>query len=215
MTFEEVRALPLMDCVLRETLRIHPPFHCILRYVREDTAVSPELASESYVIPKGHYVMASPIISQMDPLIWNSPEKWDPSRWSDPEGVAAEAYKVYLDENGEKVDYGFGNVSKGSDSPYQPFGAGRHRCIGEQVSVVWLPLDTDAHCHLLSTRICSWERSWPYLCETLSSGLTGCLKLTIMLVKSVTLPCYTANIPFLQTMIALPKEPRMISYRRR
>ncbi|KAJ2924499.1 hypothetical protein H1R20_g12599, partial [Candolleomyces eurysporus] len=138
MTFEEVRALPLMDRVLRETLRIHPPFHCILRYVREDTAVSPELTSEAYVVPKGHYVMASPIISQMDPLIWDSPEKWDPSRWTDPEGVAAEAYKVYLDENGEKVDYGFGKVSKGSDSPYQPFGAGRHRCIGEQYAYMQL-----------------------------------------------------------------------------
>jgi sterol 14-demethylase len=31
---------------------------------------------------------------------------------------------------GEKIDYGFGMVSKGTESPYQPFGAGRHRCIG-------------------------------------------------------------------------------------
>ena len=60
--------------------------------------------------------------------------RWDPLRWlSDPEGVAEKAYKTYLDEDGEKVDYGFGAVSKGTESPYQPFGAGRHRCIGEQV----------------------------------------------------------------------------------
>jgi sterol 14-demethylase len=49
--------------------------------------------------------------------------------------VAAQAFKEYVDEGGEKVDYGFGAVSKGTDSPYQPFGAGRHRCIGEQVCV--------------------------------------------------------------------------------
>ncbi len=49
------------------------------------------------------------------------------------DGVAQQASKAYSDENGEKVDYGFGAVSKGTESPYQPFGAGRHRCIGEQV----------------------------------------------------------------------------------
>jgi len=34
-------------------------------------------------------------------------------------------------EDEEKIDYGYGLVSKGSASPYLPFGAGRHRCIGE------------------------------------------------------------------------------------
>jgi sterol 14-demethylase len=29
-------------------------------------------------------------------------------------------------------------VSKGTDSPYQPFGAGRHRCIGEQFAYLQL-----------------------------------------------------------------------------
>ena len=72
----------------------------------------------------------------MDPTIWNAPEEWDPSRWSDPNGVAARAYKEYLDEDGEKTDYGFGAVSKGTESPYSPFGAGRHRCTGEHVSPV-------------------------------------------------------------------------------
>ena len=79
---------------------------------------------------------------------------WDPSRWKDPEGVAANAYRMYTDESGEKIDYGFGAVSKGTDSPYQPFGAGRHRyvawslgipslmhparCIGEQFAYLQL-----------------------------------------------------------------------------
>lgn len=34
------------------------------------------------------------------------------------------------------VDYGYGNVSKGTRSPYLPFGAGRHRCIGEKFAYV-------------------------------------------------------------------------------
>ena len=34
------------------------------------------------------------------------------------------------------VDYGYGAVSKGTASPYLPFGAGRHRCIGEKFAYV-------------------------------------------------------------------------------
>ncbi|KAG7089429.1 hypothetical protein E1B28_011115 [Marasmius oreades] len=139
MSWEELRELPLLDAVIRETLRCHPPIHSIMRYVREDVPVPGTLGAPSedsaYVVPKGHYVLASPSVSQMDPLVWKDAQKWDPYRWSDPEGVAAQALKVYVDEGGEKIDYGFGAVSKGTESPYQPFGAGRHRCIGEQVSI--------------------------------------------------------------------------------
>lgn len=87
--------------------------------------------SRSYVIPKGHLILASPAVSQMDPRVWKDASEWEPSRWSDPEGVAKQALEQ--DEGGELIDYGFGKVSKGTESVYQPFGAGRHRCIGEQV----------------------------------------------------------------------------------
>lgn len=138
MTYEEIRQLPLMDSVIRETLRLHPPIHSIMRKVREDVPVPPTLAAPSkdqiFVVPKGNYVLASPAVSQADPKVWKDSLTWDPYRWNDPEGVAAQAFNVYADEHGEKIDYGFGAVSKGTESPYQPFGAGKHRCIGEQVS---------------------------------------------------------------------------------
>jgi sterol 14alpha-demethylase len=137
MTYEDIRSLPLLDSVIRETLRMHPPIHSIMRYVRDDVAVPSTLSAPSedgiYVVPKGNYVLASPAVSQVDRTVWKNADKWDPYRWNDMEGAAAQAYKAYVDESGEKVDYGFGAVSKGTDSPYQPFGAGRHRCIGEQV----------------------------------------------------------------------------------
>ncbi|KAF5342001.1 hypothetical protein D9611_001447 [Ephemerocybe angulata] len=142
MTYEELRALPVLDSVIRETLRIHPPIHSIMRHVRDDVVVPGTLSNpgkdKTFIIPKGHFVMASPVVSQMDPEIWKNSEEWDPLRWSDPNGVAAQAFKTYLDENGEKVDYGFGAVSKGTESPYQPFGAGKHRCIGEQFAYMQL-----------------------------------------------------------------------------
>lgn len=142
VSYEELRSLPVLDAVIRETLRVHPPIHSIMRKVRDDFPVPATLAAPSedttFVIPKGHYVLASPLASQTDPTIWKDANKWDPYRWSDPEGVAANAYKTYADENGEKIDYGFGAVSKGTESPYQPFGAGRHRCIGEQFAYLQL-----------------------------------------------------------------------------
>ncbi|KAH7102719.1 cytochrome P450 [Auriculariales sp. MPI-PUGE-AT-0066] len=133
MTYEELKKLPVLDSVIRETLRLHPPIHSIIRKVISDIPVPQSMSapseSGSYVIPKGHFVLASPAISQVDPLIWKEPLKWDPLRWSD--AAAAGHYSMYYDA-GEKVDFGFGVVSKGTESPYQPFGAGRHRCIGEQ-----------------------------------------------------------------------------------
>jgi sterol 14-demethylase len=142
MTYDELRQLPVMDAVIRETLRVHPPIHSIMRGVRSPVPVPPSLASHpnkkgdgTMIVPEGHYVLACPAVSQVDPLVWKDPLKWIPTRWQDVDGVAAQAYKQYADENGEKVDYGFGAISKGTESPYQPFGAGRHRCIGEQVGV--------------------------------------------------------------------------------
>lgn len=79
-------------------------------------------------------MLASPGVAQMDPLIWQNAEEWNPHRWNDESGVAAMAAEQYTE--GDKVDYGYGSVSKGTESPYQPFGAGRHRCIGESVSVI-------------------------------------------------------------------------------
>lgn len=72
----------------------------------------------------------------MDPRIWPSAESWNPSRWTDEKGVGAEASEAY--SGGEQVDYGYGMVSKGTESPYQPFGAGRHRCVGEQFAYMQL-----------------------------------------------------------------------------
>lgn len=114
------------------------------RAVKADIIVPPSIASpssrksdnRSYIVPKGHFLLASPAVSQVDPKIWKDATTWEPTRWNDAQGVAAQAGNAYDDVDGEKVDYGFGAVSKGTESPYQPFGAGRHRCIGEQVRVM-------------------------------------------------------------------------------
>ncbi|KAG9123115.1 Lanosterol 14-alpha-demethylase [Ceratobasidium sp. 392] len=140
LTYEEMKNLPVLNSVIRETLRMHPPIHSIMRKCVSDMVVPASLVSptgksnetSSYVIPKGHFLLASPAVAQVDPLVWRDANVWEPSRWFDPTGVAAQAESLYLGEQGEKIDYGWGAISKGTESPYQPFGAGRHRCIGEQ-----------------------------------------------------------------------------------
>ncbi|KAG9085250.1 Lanosterol 14-alpha-demethylase, partial [Ceratobasidium sp. 370] len=146
LTYEEMKNLPVLSSVIRETLRMHPPIHSIMRKCVSDMVVPASLASptgkpnesNSYIIPKGHFLLASPVVAQVDPLVWRDANVWDPSRWLDPTGVAAQAESLYQGEQGEKIDYGWGAISKGTESPYQPFGAGRHRCIGEQFANVQL-----------------------------------------------------------------------------
>jgi sterol 14-demethylase len=136
-------SVPFLDCVIRETLRMHPPIHSIMRKVLSDIPVPPTLASiggpskskgenATYVIPAGHYVMAAPGVSQVDPFIWKNSTEFDPHRWSDKDGV------VQNDDKEEEQDYGWGSVKTGGNSPYLPFGAGRHRCIGEQFAYLQL-----------------------------------------------------------------------------
>ena len=132
--YEDIRELKVLDAVVRETLRMHPPIHSIMRKAHTDIPVPATLAAPSedvqFIVPKGDIVLASPIVSQLDPTVWEDSDTWEPLRWYDEKGVAAQAHKQY--NEGEKVDFGFGLVSKGTTSPYLPFGAGRHRCIGEQ-----------------------------------------------------------------------------------
>jgi sterol 14-demethylase len=141
---------------------MHPPIHSIIRYVRADLVVPEALSAPSkdsqYVVPKGHYVLACIAVSQIDDTLWVKAEKWIPSRWTDPESQAQQAFKQCADEN-EKVDYGFGAMNRGAESPYQPFGAGRHRCIGEQFAYLQLGV-------LVSTVVRNIEMRIP-------SGLSG------------------------------------------
>ena len=135
-------SVPILDAVIRETLRMHPPIHSIMRKVKTDIPVPPTMLvhrpagrkedGQAYVIPKGHYVIAAPGVSQIDPELWDNPEVFNPHRWL---GDHANKYEQM---NDEQMDFGWGMVSTGANSPYLPFGAGRHRCIGEQFAYLQL-----------------------------------------------------------------------------
>ncbi|KAK9331480.1 cytochrome P450 [Lipomyces starkeyi] len=123
LTYENLQSMPLLNYTIRETLRMHPPLHSLMRKVRSDLAIE----GTHYVVPKGYYVLASPGVPMMDSTYFKNPTTFQPSRWAETKN------EINLDDSAEGV-----TISKGAKSPYLPFGAGRHRCIGEQFAYVQL-----------------------------------------------------------------------------
>ncbi|GAB7350147.1 hypothetical protein MBLNU459_g0814t2 [Dothideomycetes sp. NU459] len=137
LTYDHLSRLPLHSQVVRETLRIHAPIHSILRKV-----ISPmQVEGTPYTIPATHTLLAAPGATSLMPEHFPEPLLWEPHRWDDaPSGKYAKLSPAHVKDGvaEENEDYGYGLVSKGAASPYLPFGAGRHRCIGEQFAYTQL-----------------------------------------------------------------------------
>ncbi len=133
LTYEDLAKLPLHQNIVKETLRLHAPIHSILRAVKSPMPVP----GTNYVIPTSHNLLAAAGVSASDAQYFPDPDLWEPTRWNKDSPLAPTLVQTPAEEE-EKIDYGYGLVSKGSNSPYLPFGAGRHRCIGEQFANVQL-----------------------------------------------------------------------------
>lgn len=133
LEYEDLAKLTLNANVIRETLRMHAPIHSIMRKVKSPMPVP----GTKFVIPTSHTLLAAPGVSGNDEAYFPEPETWEPHRWEKAHSLAP-LQSVKPDDDEEKVDYGYGLISKGASSPYLPFGAGRHRCIGEQFAYLQL-----------------------------------------------------------------------------
>lgn len=136
-TYDDLSKLPLHAQVVKETLRLHTPIHSILRAVKQPMPV----AGTPYTIPPTHSLLATPGVTARSASHFPEPMLWEPHRWDDsPSEKYAHLSPAFLREGveEEREDYGYGEISKGAASPYLPFGAGRHRCIGEQFAYVQL-----------------------------------------------------------------------------
>lgn len=127
LRYQDLDRLPLHQNVIRETLRLHSSIHSLMRKVKNPLNV----AGTPYIIPTSHVLLASPGVTALSDYYFPNASKWDPHRWD--KGNQKDDND---DVNEEVVDYGYGAVSKGTSSPYLPFGAGRHRCIGEKFAYV-------------------------------------------------------------------------------
>ena len=138
LSYNVLQRLPLHQQVVKETLRIHTPIHSIMRKVKSPMpiTVSTPTSTNSFVIPTSHTLLAAPGFTSRQTEFFPDPMLWEPHRWDEGHKLAYRAGAS--EEKEEMVDFGYGMVSKGASSPYLPFGAGRHRCIGEQFAYVQL-----------------------------------------------------------------------------
>lgn len=120
LTYDNIHQLPLLKMVIYETLRLHNPIHSIMR-----KAMNPlPIAGTPWMVPASNVLLATPATMAKNNDYFPDADRWHPRRWErigDPKAMEK-----------EKMDYGYGLVSTGADSNFLPFGAGRHRCIGEQ-----------------------------------------------------------------------------------
>lgn len=124
LQFDDLAKLSLHNAVIKETLRLHSPIHSIMRKVKSPMRVP----DTNIVVPQGHILLAAPgVLSKMEEYFPNAIE-WDPYRWLRQNDINTESQQIISQKEG----FGDGDVSsKATFSPYLPFGAGRHRCIGE------------------------------------------------------------------------------------
>ncbi|KAM3583176.1 hypothetical protein VKS41_004927 [Umbelopsis sp. WA50703] len=105
-TVEQSKAMPYLNMVIRETLRIAgPAVWTSPRTVSKDTELG------DYILPKGTNVIVDIIALQHDADLWHEPYKFDPERFA-PE-----------------------NKSSKSASSWLPFGGGQHQCAGMNMSL--------------------------------------------------------------------------------
>ncbi|KAJ3337421.1 Lanosterol 14-alpha-demethylase [Gonapodya sp. JEL0774] len=125
LDFDDLKRLPLLEACIKEILRIRPPLIAAMRKVTRDVTFN------GYTIPAGDTILGMPSISQIDESVYPDAERFDPYRFykkAEPGGSAP----------GENSEWTFGDTyeAKGARSSYLPFGAGRHRCIGESFAYV-------------------------------------------------------------------------------
>jgi sterol 14-demethylase len=109
VSYQALREMPLLESSIKEALRLHPPLILLLRVAKE------ELEIEGFAIHAGQMVAASPSVSNRLPEDFPEPDAFRPDRYLDPR-----------DED------------RLNPWTWIPFGAGRHRCVGQAFAMMQL-----------------------------------------------------------------------------
>ena len=98
----DIKKLPYLQAVMKETLRLHPPAPFLLPHKAET-----EVEISSYVVPKTAQILVNVWAMGRDSSVWQNPTSFMPERFIESE-----------------IDM------KGRDFELIPFGAGRRICPG-------------------------------------------------------------------------------------
>jgi sterol 14-demethylase len=108
VSYQALREIPLLECALKESLRLHPPLILLMRRVLQDFQYG------RFGVPAGRNVGVSIAVSNRMPEHFPEPERYDPSRYLPPRQEDAQPFA------------------------WIPFGAGRHRCVGAAFAMMQL-----------------------------------------------------------------------------
>ena len=121
VSYQALREMPLLESSIKEALRLHPPLILLLRVAKEDLEV------EGYAIHEGQMVGASPAVSNRIPEDFPDPDAFQPDRYLDPR-----------------------EEDRHNPWTWIPFGAGRHRCVGQAFAMMQLKA-------IFSVLLLDWE----------------------------------------------------------
>jgi cytochrome P450 len=99
--YDDQERLPLLDCVMKETLRMNAPVGGLFRETVKDTELL------GHYIPSGTRLLAMVYAMQRMEPWWNDPDTFDPERFAEPR-----------------------REDKSHRYAWAPFGGGAHKCIG-------------------------------------------------------------------------------------
>ena len=109
VSFQALREIPVLEAALKETLRLHPPLILLLRVAVEDFEIG------GHTVPAGQLVGATPRVSNRIAEDFPEAERFDPARYIDPRQDDLVNRWTWI-----------------------PFGAGRHRCVGNAFAMMQL-----------------------------------------------------------------------------
>jgi cytochrome P450 len=102
----DLDAMPYLEQVFKESLRLYSPIHSLSRVALEECELG------GYTIPKGATVMVSLYAAHRLPQYWPVPERFDPERFAAAQSAARHRFA------------------------YLPFAAGHRNCIGALLAVI-------------------------------------------------------------------------------
>jgi len=121
VSYQALRSMPLLESSIKEALRLHPPLILLLRVAKQDLEI------EGYAIHEGQMVAASPAVSNRIP-----------EDFPDPDHFQADRYLGAREED------------RLNPWTWIPFGAGRHRCVGQAFAMMQLKA-------IFSVLLLDWE----------------------------------------------------------
>ena len=111
---------PELEAVIRETLRLHPVAPLVVRQMKHRSIH----LENGVTIPKGTAACVWLHASHRDPVAWESPNAFQPSRWHDTIAPATTTTTtIKLKKPGKN---------------FQPFASGQRSCVGQHVAMATL-----------------------------------------------------------------------------